>query len=182
MNFITVNGKKVPLTGPSAVPVVADSRRQSTVQLSGIRITGHKETALHQLGFMPGVARPTMESALRDGIRPSRSGLVWLRPAAAEAIFASLPEAEDMVRVAVPEGKRILQVADREELAVKLGWESAADMGSGDDPEVAAEMAEALRELNCDGFQRLDFPEMALLATAPLETLGRLKGGTTPKP
>jgi len=124
--------------------------------------------ALHQVGFMPGAAVDAA-AIIRSGKLTTDTGLIWLRPESADELFRQTPEYENMVWVQVEGDPKLLTVANRRELMQQLDVE-----GHTDDPEVSRQVADKLREKGYDGFERKDFPEIAILGHVP----HRVTGGT----
>jgi hypothetical protein len=155
--------------GPQGTGLVAGAGMPLVNMVGGLSKIG-----LHQLGFMPNSKKISVEDAIKQGIKGNESNMVWLRPEESIDMFRNMPEFKDMVRVKIPRGK-ILEVANRDVLANRLGWENRTEMGHSDNLDVAREIAKRLTDRGYIGFKRLDFPEMAIVTNKPLKVIGKAK-------
>jgi hypothetical protein len=122
--------------------------------------------ALHQVGFMPG-STADVAKIVQTGTLMSDTGLIWLRPESSVGLFRDMSEFDSMVWVQVEGDPKLLTVANRDDLMQQLGVEGHTDI-----PEVSRQVAERLREMGYDGFERKDFPEMAILSHVPHKVTG----------
>jgi soluble cytochrome b562 len=145
------------------------------IQGAGQPVNSIGEYGFHQVGFYPDSKTRDVAAAIRDGVSPSEnSGLIFLRPESSFEMFANIPEAKNTVVVKIPEGLNILTVKSKDALAQALGWKSSTEMGSTDVPAVAKAVGERLKENGYDGFQRTDFPEVAILSNRNLDVVGNI--------
>ena len=122
---------------------------------------------LHQVGFMPGSAASVPE-VLRLGRLTSSTGLVWLRPARfLNMIHGHAGEIDRTIWVEYPDTLNLLKVKDRNDLAKKTGVNGHTDV-----PDVSKALAARLREMGYQGFERSDFPEIAILDDVPHKVVG----------
>ncbi len=157
-------------TGDEGIPGLVDQ-----VQGAGQPVNSIGEYGFHQVGFYPDSKTRDVAAAIRDGVSPSEnSGLIFLRPESSFEMFANIPEAKNTVVVKIPEGLNILTVKSKDALAQALGWKSSTEMGSTDVPAVAKAVGERLKENGYDGFQRTDFPEVAILSNRNLDVVGNI--------
>ncbi len=129
---------------------------------------------LHTVGFMPG-SNASVIGVMLKGQLLSATGLIFLRPSSFAQHLEGTADAPDTLWIELGRNPKLLTARNRDELMGTLGLS-----GHTDDPAVASNVARRLRELGYDGYERLDFPEIAVLSDLPHRIVGRLEGDFYP--